>query len=847
MNLNLNQIKEISMNRLKELYGEHIPKTNLERYNAEMEIIYNNHYENIYTLVYLIVKKAQEDKVFIMARSNISSSFIAYLLGISIINPIQYKLPFETFINSERISIILNFPKEYIKTIYNYIIGLIEESKIYEKGEDFYLIEYKNCHIWLSELEEMTILRKLEETTKINHNSIDIENNKLIEYIINNSSQKETTANLFEFDNIYYKKIISKVKPQNLEELVKISTLCHGTNVWNNNNEKLIENHSINELACSKEDIYLYLVGKGIKKECAYQIIETISNGNVLTNKEEWELLTTIMKKNNIPEWYITSLERMKYVHSKASSYNTTILTLWLIWYEMNYTTVFNQIVNELETITFEQVEERLKNVPLEQYTKQDILDRFIAYGTEEELNSPEIQKLLIKHGYIQELLEMTTNIDNEVMEEIFKVTKDNQATDQYCIQENEDTTIWDLTDNIGAKEKDKALQILEELIKKNEPLLKLLNTLKLTLERVYMCKIAMLQRKDISTVLALKPNQKFLISKYVKHSNNFTQEELERILKALENLKELYLNNIEKFDLKTGLRNIINNLEPIKSSIPLLAESKYKPEYIDIITGNEYIDKVINIDKDKRSKLVIIGGTNETDRTNLALNIAKNTLEQDKSVLYFSLGVSMETIKSNKILSNLDTLRIYSFDERGAEELGQNNTTSITKGLYINDMPIIPIEDIEKISYKAKLEIGIKMIIIDYIQLVTRIRNNNSMSSEQVQEEIILLLKSLTQNFDIPIILLSQISEKADTRDKPILQDFPISKHLQDSVDIVISTYRSNNNKDTELLLLNEGAKEYKHIANFGDIIDTTIHKPLESLTKQEIYDRYILYRLYI
>ena len=151
--------------------------------------------------------------------------------------------------------------------------------------------------------------------------------------------------------------------------------------------------------------------------------------------------------------------------------------------------------------ITFQEVQERLKNVPLEQYTKQDLFDRYIAYGSKEELNNPEIQRLLVKHGYIQELLEMATNIDNEVMEEIFKVTKDNQATDQYYTQENEDTTIWDLTDSIGTKEKDKALQILEELIKKNEPLLKLLNTLKLTLERVYMCKIAMLQRKDISTV----------------------------------------------------------------------------------------------------------------------------------------------------------------------------------------------------------------------------------------------------------------------------------------------------------------------------------------------------------
>lgn len=82
--------------------------------------------------------------------------------------------------------------------------------------------------------------------------------------------------------------------------------------------------------------------------------------------------------------------------------------------------------MKEEEPITFEQVEKQLKDVPLEQYTKQAVLDRYIAYGSEQELNTPEIQKLLIKHGYIQELLEIAPSIDDEVMEEIFKVITDN-------------------------------------------------------------------------------------------------------------------------------------------------------------------------------------------------------------------------------------------------------------------------------------------------------------------------------------------------------------------------------------------------------------------------------------
>ncbi len=74
----------------------------------------------------------------------------------------------------------------------------------------------------------------------------------------------------------------------------------------------------------------------------------------------------------------------------------------------------------EQKTITFEEVKDRLKNKSLKDYTDEDILDRYIAYGTEEELNTPEIQKALLEHGYISELLEMTNFItDKQVISDI--------------------------------------------------------------------------------------------------------------------------------------------------------------------------------------------------------------------------------------------------------------------------------------------------------------------------------------------------------------------------------------------------------------------------------------------
>lgn len=71
------------------------------------------------------------------------------------------------------------------------------------------------------------------------------------------------------------------------------------------------------------------------------------------------------------------------------------------------------------EAITFEEVKHRLENKELEDYSKQDVFERYIVYGSKEELNNHTIQRLLIKHGYTKELIEMATDISNNIIDEI--------------------------------------------------------------------------------------------------------------------------------------------------------------------------------------------------------------------------------------------------------------------------------------------------------------------------------------------------------------------------------------------------------------------------------------------
>ncbi len=75
----------------------------------------------------------------------------------------------------------------------------------------------------------------------------------------------------------------------------------------------------------------------------------------------------------------------------------------------------------EENTITYEQLEQRLKNKPEGQWTKDDVFDRYVGYGSPEEIKNPKVQKLFIKHGLYEELINLVDNVitDKEVVEKI--------------------------------------------------------------------------------------------------------------------------------------------------------------------------------------------------------------------------------------------------------------------------------------------------------------------------------------------------------------------------------------------------------------------------------------------
>lgn len=133
------------------------------------------------------------------------------------------------------------------------------------------------------------------------------------------------------------------------------------------------------------------------------------------------------------------------------------------------------------------------------------------------------------------------------------KITRD--AVEQLAVKQIE-SIIFELTDNLGNKKIDKAIEVLDHLIYQKEPIQKILVTLYNHFKKLYLCTIAISLNKEIGSALNLKPNQTFLINKYKRQLSYFKQEELKQILKELVEIDYKSKNGL--IDANIALKSVL-------------------------------------------------------------------------------------------------------------------------------------------------------------------------------------------------------------------------------------------------------------------------------------------------
>ena len=151
------------------------------------------------------------------------------------------------------------------------------------------------------------------------------------------------TLGVPEFGTPFTIKLVEDTKPTTFAELIKISGLSHGTDVWLGNAQELIQNNIVpfkDTIGC-RDDIMVYLMYNGVKPIKAFKIMEFVRKGKASKDPDTWKEHVETMKEANIPEWFIGSCQKIKYMFPKAHAAAYVISAFRIAWYKVHMPVYF--------------------------------------------------------------------------------------------------------------------------------------------------------------------------------------------------------------------------------------------------------------------------------------------------------------------------------------------------------------------------------------------------------------------------------------------------------------------------------------------------------------------------
>ena len=167
-------------------------------------------------------------------------------------------------------------------------------------------------------------------------------------------------------------------RPTTFDELIRISGLSHGTDVWPGNAQSLIEDGTVTltEAICCRDDIMIYLIKQGLPPNDSFKIMEAVRKGKVAKGKEpKWEEYKTLMREHNVPEWYIKSCEKIKYMFPKAHAAAYVTNAFRIAWFKVHepkayYSAFFSirasdEFDSEIMIFGEEKVKNKMKEIDL--------------------------------------------------------------------------------------------------------------------------------------------------------------------------------------------------------------------------------------------------------------------------------------------------------------------------------------------------------------------------------------------------------------------------------------------------------------------------------------------------
>lgn len=208
-----------------------------------------------------------------------------------------------------------------------------------------------------------------------------------------------------------------------------------------------------------------------------------------------------------------------------------------------------------------------------------------------------------------------------------------------------------------------------------------------------------------------------------------------------------------------------------------------------------------------QKGDMVLIAARPSMGKTTFALNLAQHAaLRENKSIVIFSLEMSKEQL-AYKLLcaeANVDMLKLRTgnLDDKDWENIAKASGPLAGSRIFIDDTAGVSVMEMRSKCRRIKMEHGIDMILIDYLQLMTAGTGGGTESRQQEVSEISRSIKALAKEMQCPVIALSQLSRAPEQRadHRPMLSDLRESGSIEQDADLVMFLYRDEYyNKESE------------------------------------------------
>ena len=306
---------------------------------------------------------------------------------------------------------------------------------------DYHVMDEQLVKLDILGHDDPTTLRILQDLTGVDIYKIPLDDKKVMSLFSGTQAlgvspddigSQTGTSGIPEFGTSFVKQMLVDTRPKTFAELVRISGLSHGTDVWLNNAQDYVRSGvaTLSQIITVRDDIMNKLIDDGLDKSLAFKIMEFVRKGRPTKDPDKWKEYSAIMKKKGVEQWYIDSCEKIKYMFPKGHAVAYVMMAVRIAYFKVHYpvefyTAFLNRKVGDFKMTTmFFQNQKSNKNIA----TVKDLKNSRKKLESDSNLNAKQKQELFL----YEILIEMSCrNIELEKPNiltsdaKLFTITKD--------------------------------------------------------------------------------------------------------------------------------------------------------------------------------------------------------------------------------------------------------------------------------------------------------------------------------------------------------------------------------------------------------------------------------------